>query len=161
MFVYRPHVHSQGVVTTPDLLVDRVRGTDGEAPAMPTTAVELRLRAGTIAPAGVLVGAGYGALVTVGFEYRADGAAAMLPFGVARTAWRSGDIAAHADRLALRLDAATARLGALVLPARAEMIFVGAAALARPVASGTLEITLADPVHDRTIEHRVHLVLID
>lgn len=125
-FLFHPHVHGRRLVTTPDILIDRIRrgagapetvfGAEGLSSVTQWSTTRTKTRttkgstkgttkgstAGTIQDAGwiaacVLVAARGSPLLAVGW----DGGAGRTIIG--REAWRFSDLVDHVDQLRLRL----------------------------------------------------------
>jgi hypothetical protein len=128
-FVFQPHVHERGVVTTPDLILDRclVVGAgdrDGSSrsrtvPLLPmTTSPEIEALAGEarVVSAIYFIAAGFGPLLGCGAVLRgstdepSSGAALGLKI-LSRSVWRLNDVADHLAALRVSLEASPVRDG--------------------------------------------------
>jgi hypothetical protein len=140
MFLYRPHVHGLEMTTTPDLILD-LPGLSSE--------VQWHARKPAVAPAWVVVAAGYGSLITVGLL---DGTA---PWIIARAAWRLADV--RMEDLEIGFNGAMARLkGDASAPPAGQARFVAALPpLARPQAC---EVSLVDRRLGRRVAHCVQFL---
>ena len=102
MFTYRPHVHQLDGTITPDLIVDRLVVDGHEVPDMLSDQVVLSGCGMTCVPAVVLIAAGYGTLMGLGFVFTtADQGPARLCL-IGRAAWR--DLPHERRPLHLRVD---------------------------------------------------------
>lgn len=180
LFQYQPHVHRDGKVYTPDLLVAHARIHAGghignrETPlpidrlTVETSLQQVGSEAHGIA-ALVVIGGGdnddQGPLLTVGslHGHRGDLLACAKP--ISRQAWRLADVAGHLDRISLRgwhltgdarVEASdellTLDAGNLAATQRETLVFHGATKAATSAGqTDGFEATLEDPVLERTL----------
>jgi hypothetical protein len=128
--VFQPHIHGRGVVTTPDLVLDRclVLGAEGptgsnqsglSVPLLPlTTSPDIDAPSGEarVVPAIYFIAAGFGPLLGCGAVLRGppDGPSAGAAFGLkilSRSVWRLNDVADHLAALRVSLEALPVREG--------------------------------------------------
>ena len=166
MFIYRPHVHQLDGTITPDLIVDAAYlvGTSecvqlldhvqvGEYPQAPVAAL-------------VIVAARYGTLLAPGCVLRSEQGGGAVCY-VSRQAWRLPDVRDHLDALALHVVCRdSAGLGSMVdcrLQARLIDPAPGTArcevAKHSPFSASavSIELTLNDPILNRTLAHCIFL----
>ena len=113
LFQYQPHVHRDGKVFTPDLLVAHARARIGETDLpLPIDRLSTATTIQQVDPAAhgmaalVVVGGGSGAdqgpLLTIGSLHGAGGDLLSCAKPISRQAWRLSDVADHLDRIVLR-----------------------------------------------------------
>jgi hypothetical protein len=176
LFQYRPHVHRDGKVFTPDLLIAHARMRVGNKDLpLPidrvTVEVTLQQVGDTAYGVAALVAVGGGAgpdqgpLLTVGSLHGAPDAPLACAKPVSRQAWRLADVADHLDRIVLRgwhVHAGTRTLateetvslaaGDLAAVATENLLFHGARAADAPeTAAAGFAAELHDPVLDRSL----------
>ena len=167
MFIYRPHVHQLDGTITPDLVVYQLAVNGQEVPNVLSDRVVLAGCGATCTPAVVLVAAGYGTLMGLGFVVAtADHGPAHLCL-IGRAAWRLADVSAHAERLHLKLrwhqggvettHQGVPTSGRWADPARGVAVCWTEPAWRVPFDAQWCSVSLHDPVRDRALTH--HLTL--
>ena len=167
MFIYRPHVHQLDGTITPDLVVDRLFVVGQEVPNVLSDQVTFSGGVATCEPAVVLVAAGYGTLMGLGFVVTtADQGPAHLCL-IGRAAWRLADVSTHAERLHLELcwhrggvettHQGVPTSGRWADPARGVAVCWTEPAWQVPFDAQWCSVGLHDPVRDRAFTHRLTL----
>lgn len=167
MFIYRPHVHQLDGTITPDLVVDRLFVGREEVPNVLSDQVVYSGCGATCIPAIVLVGAGYGTLMGLGFVFsKADQGTAQQCF-IGRAAWRLADVAAQSARLQVELrwhrggvdstHQGVPTSGRWVDPARGVAVCWTEPAWRVPSDAQWCSVGLHDPANDRALTHRLEL----
>lgn len=141
MFVYRPHIFGRERITTPDIAIAiAIDAGVWHAP-----------RAGALTPAWVVVAAGYGPLLTVGFLLNGQ------PWNLSRAAWRLAEL--DGARIRASCDGASALVEVTALPSpdrgRVAFVPIPGAASVDAARSGTYRIQLHDGSLDRRIDHAI------
>lgn len=169
MFIYRPHIHQLDGTITPDLVVDRLFVAEEEVPNVLSDQVVFAGCGTTCVPAIVLVAAGYGTLVGLGFVFTMAGQATAHRCHVGRAAWRLADVATHAAQLHLELrwhqggvdstHQGVPTSGRWIDPARGVAVFWTEPAVGVPPDARWCSVGLHDPAKDRALTHRIELAL--
>ena len=133
-YLYKPHLHAPGFITTPDIIIDRLfrvtgngqQGVDLVSVPVNSIGSNPELQCGdktvTVIPAVFLVAAGAGALVSIGAEVLM---AETRLTRVSRFAWRHKHLDDHLDRIRLLIRAGQeedAGLSLGSLPALSEIL---------------------------------------